>query len=129
MRVCRVPWESAVIPQRPSLPVLPVTACPPTSVDVRQDSAKTARIFAHHRLRAVTTRWTTGLPRLAQGGGDFLMGTGTRVSFLVALASAACTTIVRAQGPYCKPLDKTGHHILYTVQHEATSPSDSAYRA
>ncbi len=57
------------------------------------------------------------------------MCTGTRFSFLVILATPAGATIARAQGPYCKPLDNTGNHILYTVQPQATSPSDSAYRA
>jgi hypothetical protein len=54
---------------------------------------------------------------------------GTRVSLVVVLASTGCAAIALAQGPYCKPLDNTGHHILYTVQRQATSPSDSAYRA
>lgn len=44
-------------------------------------------------------------------------------------AAASATTIARAGGPYCKPLDETGKHILYTLQRQATSPSDLAYRA
>jgi hypothetical protein len=48
VRVRRVPSESAVIPQRPSLPALPRTTCLPSSVAVRLRPAKTARIFAHH---------------------------------------------------------------------------------
>lgn len=48
---------------------------------------------------------------------------------LVALLAATWTTAARAQGPYCKPLDNIGNHVLYTVQPQATLPSDSAYRA
>jgi len=42
---------------------------------------------------------------------------------------AASTTLARGQGPYCKPFDDTGYHILYTVDRAATLPSDSVYRA
>ena len=52
-----------------------------------------------------------------------------RLSFLVIGLSAAFATIVGAQGPYCKPLDNIGNHILGTLQRQATTPSDSAYRA
>ena len=53
---------------------------------------------------------------------------GGTVSLFLLVATAACTTIARAQGPYCKPLDETGKHVLYTLQRQATSPSDSTYR-
>ncbi|SRR6266478_7126083 len=56
------------------------------------------------------------------------MSAGTTISFLVVL-SAFCATIARAQGPYCKPLDAIGNHILGTLQRQATAPEDSAYRA
>ncbi|HXL06285.1 MAG TPA: hypothetical protein VN964_05105 [Gemmatimonadales bacterium] len=52
----------------------------------------------------------------------------TRVSLILLVASAASTTAARAQGLYCKPLDKTGERLLYTAQRQATTPSDSAYR-
>jgi len=52
------------------------------------------------------------------------------IEALVLLAAAAASpAIAGAQGPYCKPFDEIGHHILYTVERAATLPSDSVYRA
>ena len=54
---------------------------------------------------------------------------GGKVSLFLLVATAASTTVARAQGPYCRPFDKTGYHILYTVDRAATMSSDSVYRA
>src|SRR6266567_1682120 len=67
-----------------------------------------------------TRRSTTSLARIGSSE--------TRVSLILLVASAASTTAARAQGLYCKPLDKTGERLLYTAQRQATTPSDSAYR-
>ena len=57
------------------------------------------------------------------------MTNGARMSLVLLVAAAASATIARAQEPYCRPRDNNGNRILYTIQRQATTPADSAYRS